>query len=576
MLSAAILLIATCLGFPMQNAVAQQNEQRVALVIGNSAYKDAPLRNPANDATDVAAVLKGLGFNVRLLTNVNRRQIVEAVREFGGRIRRGGVGFFYYAGHGVQSRCRNFLIPIGAQVEGEMDLEFEALDANRVLAQMDEAGNRVNIVVLDACRDNPFARSFRSASRGLAQLDAARGSFLAYATAPGSVAADGTGRNGIYTKHLLESLKQPDTRLENVFKRVRLQVAKETGNKQIPWDASSVLGDFYFRPPSSDAQVANTVVAVSTPIDSSANDRAFWDSVKESRNPDEPKAYLEQFPGGTFVPLARARLNSLQVAQAPTTQFAAAAPSVQSRGLTMLSDNLQGLSAGTVFRDCADCPEVVVIPPCNYMMGGSRAISIPRAFAVGKFEVTFAQWDACFVASGCTHRPDDNGWGRGSRPVMNVSWDDAKQYAAWISQRSRKSYRLLTDAEWEYAARVGTTTLYYRGDSDTNMCQYASVYAYRGGCGTGKTPPVGERRPNAFGLHDTLGNVWEWTEDCWNEGVGGVPMEGSARPAGECGQRVLRGGSWYDYTIYARSAHRTGEIAGYCSGLFGFRVARTD
>jgi uncharacterized caspase-like protein len=219
-------------------------EQRVALVIGNSSYKQSPLKNPVNDATDVAATLRGLGFSVILRTNANRRQMVEAVREFGAQLKRGGVGFFYYAGHGVQSRGSNYLIPVGAEIGSDADLEFESVDANLLVAQMDEAGNRVNIVVLDACRDNPFVRSSRSASRGLAQMDAAKGTFLAYATSPGSTAADGEGRNGIYTKHLLASLKQPDTRLEDVFKRVRLGVAKETANRQIPWDSSSLLGDF--------------------------------------------------------------------------------------------------------------------------------------------------------------------------------------------------------------------------------------------------------------------------------------------------------------------------------------------
>ena len=235
--------------FYFSAAQAQQTEQRVALVIGNASYKDGPLKNSVNDANDVAATLKGLGFQVILRVNSDRRQMVEAVREFGSSIKRGGVGFFYYAGHGVQSRGKNFLVPVGARVEGEGDLEFEAMDANMILAQMDEAANRVNIVVLDACRDNPYTRGFRSTNKGLAQMDSVKGSFIAYATAPGSVAADGSGRNGTYTKHLLNSLRQPDTKIEDVFKRVRLEVALETGNKQIPWDSSSLLGDFYFTAP---------------------------------------------------------------------------------------------------------------------------------------------------------------------------------------------------------------------------------------------------------------------------------------------------------------------------------------
>ncbi|MEK7753927.1 MAG: caspase family protein, partial [Acidobacteriota bacterium] len=218
-------------------------------MIGNSAYKESPLKNPANDAADMAAALKELGFKVTLRTDASQRQMKQALREFAQDLRRGGVGLFYFAGHGVQSKGRNFLIPIGANVETEAELEDESVDANLVLSYMDEAQNRVNIVVLDACRNNPFARSFRSASRGLAQMDAAKGSFVAFATAPGSVAADGDGRNGVYTEHLLASLKEADGDIDKVFRRVAANVSTVTGGKQVPWVASSLTGDFYFRMP---------------------------------------------------------------------------------------------------------------------------------------------------------------------------------------------------------------------------------------------------------------------------------------------------------------------------------------
>ncbi len=309
----AALLLALAPIAHAQRPAAPPSEQRIALVVGNSSYAESPLRNPVNDATDVAAALRTFGFTVLLRTNANRRQMVEAVREFGSQIRRGGVGFFYYAGHGVQSRGKNYLIPVGAQLQAEGDLEFEAVDANMVLAQMDEAGNRVNVIVLDACRDNPFARSFRSASRGLAQMDTAKGSFLAYATSPGSVAADGSGRNGTYTKHLLASLNQPDSKLEEVFKRVRLGVAQETANRQIPWDSSSVLGDFYFRPPEGGAPPP---VAAPAPApapapggDPLAVELAFWQAAKESNDPAQLRAYLQRYPNGEFAALARLRLD---------------------------------------------------------------------------------------------------------------------------------------------------------------------------------------------------------------------------------------------------------------------------
>jgi uncharacterized caspase-like protein len=301
-----------------QGRAATASEQRVALVVGNSSYLIGPLKNPVNDAEDMAKVLPTLGFRVTLLKDATHQQMVEAINAFGHQLKNGGVGLFYFAGHGVQSRGRNYLIPVNARIEAESQLEFDTVDANRVLAAMDDAGNRVNLVILDACRDNPFARSFRSASHGLAQMEAAQGTYIAFATGPGSVAADGAGRNGLYTQYLLQSLRQPNSDIDKVFRRVTAEVAKATGGKQVPWVSSSLTGDFSFRPD------------VAAPkAGSPAHDRAFWDSVKDSRSPDELRAYLEQFPEGMFATLARARLKSLTAAAKPATQVAAVPPSAQ-------------------------------------------------------------------------------------------------------------------------------------------------------------------------------------------------------------------------------------------------------
>ena len=244
-LSTALLL---SVGAATQGKAEIASEPRVALVIGNSSYAVGPLKNPVNDAEDMAQVLRTLGFRVTLRQNATHRQMIEAIGELGRQLKAGGVGLFYFAGHGVQSRGRNYLIPVNADISSESQLEFDAVDANRVLAAMDEAGNRVNLVILDACRDNPVARSFRSATRGLAQMEAAQGTYIAFATAPGSVALDGAGRNGMYTHYLLQSLQQPDTDIDKVFRRVTADVARATGGKQVPWISSSLTGDFSFRP----------------------------------------------------------------------------------------------------------------------------------------------------------------------------------------------------------------------------------------------------------------------------------------------------------------------------------------
>jgi len=222
------------------------DNQKLALVIGNGNYATAPLQNPVHDATDMAAALNNLGFDVTLKTDAGQRAMEKAIRRFGKQLRSGGVGLFYYAGHGLQVDGNNYLIPIGAEIESEGDVRYEAVDAGLVLAKMEDAGNSLNIVILDACRNNPFARSFRSAERGLARMDAPTGSLLAYATAPGSVAADGTGRNGLYTAMLLKHLAAPGLEIGRLFREVRKDVVQASDSQQTPWESSSLMGDFYF------------------------------------------------------------------------------------------------------------------------------------------------------------------------------------------------------------------------------------------------------------------------------------------------------------------------------------------
>jgi PQQ-dependent catabolism-associated CXXCW motif protein len=322
-LALGALLIAGLTGVPPAGAQAPAElarEPRVALVLGNAKYEVGPLRNPANDADDMAKALKELGFRVTLHQDASHRRMIEAINAFGQSLKKGGVGLFYFAGHGVQSRGRNYLIPVNARIEKETQLEFDAVDVGRVLAAMDDAGNRVNLVVLDACRDNPFARSFRSAARGLAQIEAAQGTYIAFATAPGAVALDGEGRNGLYTRHLLESLKRSDTDIDKVFRRVTAEVSRATSGKQVPWVSSSLTGDFSFR-----VERAERAVAAAPPapaVDPAAHDRVFWDQVKDSKNPDELNAYLEKYPDGLFAPLAKARVKALT--PAPSTQGASA------------------------------------------------------------------------------------------------------------------------------------------------------------------------------------------------------------------------------------------------------------
>ena len=238
-----------------------------------------------------------------------------------------------------------------------------------------------------------------------------------------------------------------------------------------------------------------------------------------------------------------------------------------------------------VGRDCPECPEMVVVPAGSYRMGSRDGypdeepvhnVAIGAPFAVGRYEVTFAEWDACVRSGGCPQGEwvaKDRGWGRGRRPVIHVSWHDAKRYVNWLSQKTRKPYRLLSESEWEYAARAGTETAYSWGD------EIGVNRANCDGCGSqwddSKTAPVGSFGANTWGLHDMHGNVLGWVEDCWNDSYAGAPVDGSAWLRGDCDVRVLRGGSWYFDPSLIRAAVRSRNTSGVRSNLIGFRVART-
>jgi len=297
----------------------QKPEQKFALVIGNSAYESSPLKNPVNDARAISQTLTALGFQVILKENINQVEMKRAVREFGGKIKNGGVGLFYFAGHGVQVKGQNYLVPIGATITKEEEVEYEGLDVGFVMAQMDAAKNRMNIVILDACRNNPFARSYRSESNGLASISAPSGTLIAYATAPGSVASDGDGANGLYTQELLSNMRTVGLNIEEVFKRVRISVREKTEGKQTPWESSSLTGAFYFAKSGEVKNIPNTQQVLIPQVDTTAIELAFWDSIKNSKDPEDYKAYLEKFPNGQFASLAKRRSQNNET-QNPTTR----------------------------------------------------------------------------------------------------------------------------------------------------------------------------------------------------------------------------------------------------------------
>ena len=303
------LLSVGLLTLPAAVMAQKGNEDRVALVIGNSDYAFSPLVNPKNDAVGMADLLTQAGFQVSRTLNAGRTDLKAAVEQFGKRLRAPGVKFaiFYYAGHGVQLDWRNYLIPVDAKVRSADDVRAQAVDVSELLRFMDEAKDKSFLVILDACRDDPFGGSYKASNKGLSQFDGPVGSLLAYSTSPGNVAMDGSGDNGLYTSHLLRELAVRNTKLEDAFKRVRLNVRLESGGRQIPWESTSLEEDIYLF--KSDAKKLSESEQEAM-ID---KELAAWKRVKTSTDTRVLANFIREFPSGSTSELAQSRLNRILV-----------------------------------------------------------------------------------------------------------------------------------------------------------------------------------------------------------------------------------------------------------------------
>ncbi|MFA6346557.1 MAG: SUMF1/EgtB/PvdO family nonheme iron enzyme, partial [Syntrophales bacterium] len=467
-------------------------EHRIALVIGNSAYRMGALRNPVNDARAVAATLRDLGFSVEERTDLSYQEMGRAIVRFGQSIRRDSVALFYYAGHGLQVQGSNYLVPVDAQIHDEGEVQFATVNAGLVLAKMEEAKNPVNIVILDACRDNPYARSWKRSSggRGLAKMDAPVGSIIAYAAGPGETADDGKGKNGLYTESLVRQMKAPGLKIEDVFKRVRSEVRQRSDGRQVPAETTQLEGDFYF--------TRGTVEAAPAPP-----------------------------------PLAMAR--------PPEPPPVPAAP----RAGEILRDPVTGMEMVYVPGGCYRMGD-------TFGDGNSSEKPVHEVcvsdFYIGKYEVTQGQWRQIMG-----YNPSHFSSCGDNCPVENVSWNDAQNFADKLNNRTGKQYRLPTEAEWEYAAQSGGKSEKWAGTSSESSLR---DYAWYDANSEDKTHPVGQKKPNVLGLHDMSGNVWEWCSDGWEmDYYKNSPRDNPKGPA-DGSHRFFRGGSWSHRAADARASFR--------------------
>ena len=525
----------------LTHSALSQQPARVALLIGNANYPDAstPLSTTIRDARTLADEFRRTEFDVDLKENVGREDMQRAIDAFIGKIRPGMVALFYFSGYGIQVARQTYLIPVNAQVWTEAEVRRDGISLDALLAEMQRKGAKVKIVIIDASRRNPFERRFRASAAGLAALDAPDGTLAMYSAAPGKVINESSGPNSLFVGELIKELRVPNLTAEEVFNRARIGVSRASNNEQVPWVASSLVDEFYFGSP---RPVATAPSAAPAPA--------------PARTPTPAPA-----PSAAPTP-----------APAPAPAATATAPSATS------SPSASGAKPGDVFRDCQGCVEMLVVPGGSFEMGSTteyenppHRVTIPKAFAIGRHEVTFDQWDACVADGGCKHRPDDREWGRGDRPVINVSWLDAKAFVAWLSQKTGQTYRLPSEAEWEYAARGGTNSPYWWGrDAGSRQANCRE-------CNTGasqQTSAVGSYKANPFGLYDTAGNAAEWVEDCWNDNYRGAPQNGSPWLTGQCRLRVLRGGAFDSAAKYLRSTARFRYDSDVRFPANGFRVVR--
>jgi formylglycine-generating enzyme required for sulfatase activity len=561
-----IMIAALVQAIVLFSAAAWAEGKRVALVIGNADYSDVGrLSNPIPDAEAVTKALQDAGFeDVRHLDDLAADAMRRELRDFAAKAAEADVALVYFAGHGVEVADQNYLIPIDAKLLRSTDVEFEAISLSSVRAAVGGA-KKLRMVVLDACRNNPFKLASnngqRAATRGLGNIEPGAGEVVAYSAKEGTIAQDGPkGENSPFASALIKSLAEPGLEIRLLLGRVRDEVLASTKNEQEPYTYASLGGEaIYLKPPEALPEVKSVVSAADE-----------WKFVSASSSLDVLNAFVEKYESDpVFKPLALERLALLERKSVVTTKS---------------------------FKDCASCPEMVIIPAGEFMMGSpedepsreveegpQHRVRIVRPFAVSKFEITVGQYrefvqasgykvlNQCAIRTGEKHIPtrgktafdpgfpqDDN------HPVTCVSWRDAKAFVYWLSTKTGFQYRLLSESEWEYAARAGSETPYSTGRIlDASLVNFNS----------NGTVPVGQYAANGFGLYDMQGNVLEWTEDCYADSYNDTPTNGAAHQVLGC-DRTYRGGGWAHPAKDLRFAERGTNRADFILNTIGIRVAR--
>ncbi|MCP4408103.1 MAG: SUMF1/EgtB/PvdO family nonheme iron enzyme, partial [Gammaproteobacteria bacterium] len=458
-------------------------------------------------------------------------------------------------------------------IETEDEVPYEAIDAGQVLAKMESARNPVNILILDACRNNPLERSFRSASRGLARMASPVGSLVLYATAPGKTAADGRGRNGIFTKHLMSQLQQPNLNLTDVVFNTRVAVIEETDKQQVPWSSSSLTRRV----------ILNQTEPLDEPMLTSVSA-----SLKLIIEPDPSDARIRilnigpKYQSGMTLPAGRYHIEVSRAGYKTERKWVELSSERQVFAFA-LHEKQKALKPAPVvkpeaparadeWRDPVTGMEFAWVPEGCFQMGSNEGDSDEKpvhevcvdGFWMGKYEVTQGQWEKIMGDNPSKFKKGDH------YPVEQVSWDDVQGFIKRLNAKGQGRFRLPTEAEWEYACRSGGKQEKYCGGNNVDRVAWYGKNSGR------KTHPVGKKAANGLGLYDMSGNVWEWVSDWYNKNYYRNSPKNNPKGPSSGARRVLRGGGWYRYPTNVRAANRDGGTPGDRYGDLGFRLLRTN
>jgi len=492
------------------NSNAQNGESRIALVIGNSAYSNVPLKNPVNDANLISTTLEKLGFTVYKTLNANKQQIESIVRQFASKLAINNVALFYYAGHGMQANGLNYLIPIGANLRNESDLKYEAVDINFIVDEFKKYPQNTNIIILDACRDNPLASWARGGTRGFKAISPSSGTIISFATAEGCTASDGLSTNGLFTEKLVQQMKiaQP---IETVFKNTRIQVLKASNGKQSPQEWSMLTGNFQFTNGTyiNQQQLSETYISTKEPTNDNLiiTEEIVLGSIRITCEING-EFYFDGMLKGIFSKGKVYTLNNIEIGNhtIKVGNWKEIVKVEKDKTIEILVNSFYNYIETIENFNL----EMVAVRGGSIQMNTHeegllsstiKTLSVSDYF-ISKFEITFAQWRTIMGTNPSNFRDCDN------CPV-EVPWNETQSFISKLNQVTGKNYRLPTEAEFYYAERGGSKNKGYKCAGSNN----ASEVAWNRKNSNNKTHPVGLLKPNELDLYDMNGNAWEWCHD---------------------------------------------------------------